>query len=243
MIRHVVLDIEGTTSSLSHVRDQLFPYSRRRVHTWLRRPESARIVAELRDFLSQPRADLRRLGHQLVRWIDDDVKVPPLKTLQGLIWQDGFASGELTSHVYDDVPAALESWREQGLTLHVYSSGSQLAQRLWFRHTQHGDLRWLFRENFDTVVPGPKTDPESYFTIASVLETEPETIVFLSDSVRELDAARAAGWWTVGVRRDGDGEPFDGGHPWIATLDELDLTTDLHDTLTGGRGAEAGPAS
>jgi enolase-phosphatase E1 len=224
VIRHVVVDIEGTTSSPAYVRDRLFPYSRERIHTWLRRPESARVIAEVRRFIGRPRAGRKDVARQLRKWIDDDVKVSALKTLQGLIWQEGFASGELSSHVYDDVPPALRAWSAAGLAISVYSSGSVLAQQLWFRHTQHGDLLPYFNGHFDTITGGPKKEAESYTTIAGLLGVAPDTIVFLSDDVAELDAARSAGWRTVAVRRTGAEGPGSGEHPWIVSFDQLDLS-------------------
>ncbi|AHI01093.1 acireductone synthase [Kutzneria viridogrisea] len=217
----IVTDIEGTTSSISHVHEVLFPYSRARVADWIGRAECAGIVEQVRAEVGRPDAGLDEVAAVLVGWLDADVKIAPLKSLQGLIWQHGYDSGELTAHVYEDVPPALERWRAAGVPVYVYSSGSELAQRLWFRHTQHGDLLDYFAGHFDTVSAGPKKAAESYRVITKALGAEPSAITFLSDVAAELDAAAAAGWHTVGVSRPADGSPEVGRHRRITTFDVL----------------------
>src|SRR5688572_31886471 len=97
--------------------------------------------------------------------MDRDSKSPGLKALQGMIWQEGYASGELHGVVFDDVPKALKRWRAAGIRAAIYSSGSVLAQKLIFGTTQFGDLTPLFDGFFDTAV-GPKRDANSYRMIA-----------------------------------------------------------------------------
>lgn len=210
----IVTDIEGTTSSISHVHDVLFPYSRSRIQDWVRRPEAAEVVRAVS-------ADPDEAASILIGWIDEDVKSTPLKTLQGMIWAQGYADGELTAHVYDDVPPVLARWSEHGVPVYVYSSGSELAQKLWFRHTQHGDLLGHFAGHFDTVSAGPKRETRSYEVIAGKLGVAPAELTFLSDVAAELDAAAAAGWHTVGVSRPADGSPDVGSHRRITSFAEL----------------------
>lgn len=210
----IVTDIEGTTSAIAHVHEVLFPYSRSRIRDWVRRPEAAAVVREVA-------ADPDEAATILIGWIDQDVKASPLKTLQGLIWAEGYASGELTAHVYDDVPPALRRWSDAGVPVYVYSSGSELAQRLWFQHTQHGDLLRHFAGHFDTVSAGPKREVASYQAIAKSIGTEPAGLTFLSDVAAELDAAEQAGWHTVGVSRPEDGSPDVGRHRVIRSFAEL----------------------
>jgi enolase-phosphatase E1 len=210
----IVTDIEGTTSAIAHVHEVLFPYSRSRIQDWVRRPEAASAVREVA-------ADPDEAASILVGWIDADVKATPLKTLQGLIWAEGYASGELTAHVYDDVPPVLARWTAAGVPVYVYSSGSELAQRLWFRHTQHGDLLGHFAGHFDTVSAGPKREVGSYQAIAGKIGVEPTELTFLSDVAAELDAAAEAGWHTIGVSRPEDGSPDVGQHRRITTFAEL----------------------
>lgn len=211
----IVTDVEGTTSAISHVHEVLFPYSRARIPSWVRRPEAAQVVREVA-------ADPDEAAAVLIGWIDADVKATPLKTLQGLIWAEGYASGELTAHVYDDVPPVLRRWSAEGVPVYVYSSGSELAQRLWFRHTQHGDLLGHFAGHFDTVSAGPKREVASYQAIAKSLGVaRPEELTFLSDVAAELDAAAEAGWHTIGVSRPEDGSPDVGQHRRISSFAEL----------------------
>ncbi len=225
----VVVDIEGTTSSTGFVVSTLYPYSRARFAQVLTEraddPDVARAAGQVRDLLGEPGADVPRIVAALHDWLDRDQKVTPLKTLQGLIWADGFAAGDLTAHVYDDVVPALHAWRDAGLRLYVFSSGSLTAQATWFGHSPSGDLLPLFTQRFDTENAGPKRVRSSYEKITAATDEDPEATVFLSDLGAELDAAREAGWLTVGVRRPGEpyadaGTP---GHPEIGGFDELTL--------------------
>jgi enolase-phosphatase E1 len=175
--------------------------------------------------MGEPGADEAAVVARLVRWSDEDAKVTPLKALQGWIWDEGFARGELTSHFFPDVVPALRQWADAGRTLWVFSSGSVAAQRAWFGHSPAGDLRPLLAGHFDTENAGPKRERASYERIAAAIGRPPREIVFLSDVTAELDAARAAGWQTVGVRRPG--EPCYaagvGDHLAVASFAALDL--------------------
>lgn len=149
------------------------------------------------------RPDEQRLCAYVERLMDQDRKSPGLKLLQGQIWEEGYRRGELRGEVFDDVPTALRRWRGAGLTAAVYSSGSELAQRLLFQTTAHGDLTQLFVRFFDTAV-GAKTSADSYRRIARELERPANRMLFVSDVTTELDAARAAGWQTVLCVRPGN---------------------------------------
>ncbi|MFC9629632.1 acireductone synthase [Streptomyces mirabilis] len=226
----VVLDIEGTTSATGFVVDVLYPYSRSRFGALLSErsgdPAVARATAQVRELIAEPDADAARVEKALNGWLDEDRKATPLKTLQGIIWSEGFARGDLVSHFYEDVVPALRAWHAAGVRLHVYSSGSVAAQRAWFRSSPEGDLLPLVEGLYDTENAGPKQEPTSYATIAAALGTAPDRLLFLSDRPGELDAARAAGWRTVGVRRPG--EPYYeqgvGDHPQAGTFDEITIT-------------------
>ncbi|MEE1764144.1 acireductone synthase [Streptomyces sp. SP18BB07] len=228
----VVLDIEGTTSATGFVVDVLYPYSRSRFGALLAErsgdPDVARAVAQVRELIAEPDADAARVEKALNSWLDEDRKATPLKTLQGIIWSEGFARGDLVSHFYDDVVPALRAWHAAGVRLHVYSSGSVAAQRAWFRSSPEGDLLPLLDGLYDTENAGPKQEAESYRTIASDLglAATPDRVLFLSDRPGELDAAREAGWRTVGVRRPG--EPYYeqgvGDHAQAGTFDEITIT-------------------
>lgn len=210
MIRAIVTDIEGTTSSLSFVTEGLYPYARAHLPAFVRErsadPEVRQALAEIHRYAGRALTVEEAIA-QLLAWMDEDRKITPLKTLQGLVWAQGFANGALTSHLYPDVAPQLKAWKARGIRLYVYSSGSVLAQRLIFGHTPDGDLTTLFEGFFDTTT-GQKTDPASYRAIAAALELPPHAIAFLSDNRRELDAARAAGLRTVWLVREG---PVDHG--------------------------------
>ncbi|MEU4609781.1 acireductone synthase [Streptomyces umbrinus] len=227
----VVLDIEGTTSATGFVVDVLYPYSRSRFGALLSErstdPEVVRAVSQVRDLLGEPDADAARVEKALHEWLDEDVKATPLKTLQGLIWSEGFARGDLVSHFYDDVVPVLRRWHGDGVRLHVYSSGSVAAQRAWFASSPDGDLLPLVSGLYDTENAGPKQEPDSYRRIAGSTGTEAGRLLFLSDRPGELDAARAAGWHAVGIRRPG--EPYYeqgvGDHAQAGTFDEITIST------------------
>jgi enolase-phosphatase E1 len=231
-LRTVVIDIEGTTGAAAFVVDRLYPYAARRLPGWLDEhgadPDIARAVAQVRELIGAPAAGVPEVVAALLDWQAADQKVTPLKTVQGKIWENGFASGELTSHFYPDAIPALRAWKAAGKDLYVFSSGSVAAQRSWFGHSPEGDLRPLLSGHFDTENAGPKRAADSYRAIAAATGADPAATVFLSDLVDELDAARAAGWHTAGVRRPG--EPYYergvGDHLEVAALTDLDLSGD-----------------
>lgn len=190
-VRAVLLDIEGTISSKAFARDVLFAYSRRHLSDFVAahggEPETAAIL----------RAASRLAGREdalsaLVEWQERDEKAPPLKAIQGLIWESGYAAGAFRSPVFPDALAALRRWRAAGLPLFVYSSGSLKAQALFFRHNEEGDLTELFSGHFDTEI-GAKIEAASYTRIVEAIGAPAGDILFLSDDARELTAALAAG--------------------------------------------------
>jgi enolase-phosphatase E1 len=150
--------------------------------------------------------------------MDRDRKSTALKSLQGRIWESGYRSGALRSHLYADVRPALERWRSEGKRVAIFSSGSVLAQRLLFAHTPEGDLTPMIDAFFDTTT-GPKREAESYRRIAAALGMPPVGVLFVSDVAAELDAARAAGLKTALCVREGEAPPP--GHPVVRELGEL----------------------
>jgi enolase-phosphatase E1 len=207
----ILTDIEGTTSAIAFVKETLFPFAEAELDAFLDarqdEPEVAAILAAVRAAApgEEPRTALRR-------WMAEDAKVTPLKTLQGLIWQTGFADGRLKGHLWPDVAPCLRAWAQAGLRLAVYSSGSVGAQRLLFGHSEAGDLTPLFAGFFDTKVGG-KRDAASYAAIAAELVLPPGGILFLSDVAEELDAAAASGLQTCQLVRAADGTAPSGRHP------------------------------
>ncbi|MGE0371750.1 MAG: acireductone synthase [Gammaproteobacteria bacterium] len=207
MTRAVLTDIEGTTSSLSFVKDVLFPYARRHIDRYVREHAGEAPVAALLDDarreMDAPGAGIDAVVAQLIDWIDRDRKVTPLKALQGLIWQAGYEAGDFTGHVYEDAVTALRDWHRKGVRLYIYSSGSVHAQKLLFAHSSFGDLTPLFSGYFDTRI-GAKAETTSYQRIAAQIGTAPQAVLFLSDVVAELDAAQQAGMQTCHLVREGE---------------------------------------
>jgi enolase-phosphatase E1 len=226
-IRAIVTDIEGTTSSIDFVRDVLFPYARKRLPAFVEThgdtPEVQHWLHEAAKEAGLIEASRQEIIEMLLRWIDEDRKSTALKALQGMIWKDGYEAGDYRAHVYPDVPARLRAWRAQGLKLYVYSSGSVPAQKLFFHHSEAGDLGPLFAGYFDTQT-GPKREAASYAAIAEAIDEQPAHILFLSDIVQELDAARAAGFQTGWLLRDpaqdASGTPM---HPAYRDFDAINV--------------------
>ena len=239
-IRGVVLDIEGTTTPISFVHEELFFYSRIHVRDYLERHfDSEGVRADVQLLREEHAADVNK-GKQpppltepgapteinslttYVHWlIDLNSKATGLKSLQGKIWHDGYADGTLRSQVFPDVAPALARWRVAGLSISIFSSGSALAQQLLFAHTEAGDLTRVINNYFDTSI-GKKGEAESYRRIAESIGARPEELLFVSDVVAELAAAREAGMKTVLSIRPGN-EPQESAdqYPRILSFDEL----------------------
>ena len=222
-ITHVLLDIEGTTCPVSFVSEVLFPYASASMEPYLETHQGNADIAKLmRDvevaWREDAHPDARALLQQqdsaaslsvhalsayLRQLIGRDIKLTPLKDLQGRIWRSGYASGELIAPLFDDVPRALQRWHDGGFTLAVYSSGSVPAQQLLYGHCHEGDLTGLFSHWFDTKT-GPKQAEKSYLMIATEMQTTPANVLFISDSLQELEAADTAGMKTLFSDREGN---------------------------------------
>ena len=203
-VKAVVTDIEGTTTPIEFVHEVLFPYARERLQAFCaaheNEPDVAKALAGARELAGQPALDLDGTVALLLQWMAEDRKAGPLKSLQGLIWRDGYEGGVLKGQVYEDVPGELRRWRERGLSLFVYSSGSVAAQKLIFGYSDKGDLTPLFDGYFDTGI-GAKVESASYARIAEENGLAPEEILFLSDHAGEVAAALEAGLQAVRLDR------------------------------------------
>lgn len=207
MIRVILTDIEGTTSSISFVHEVLFPYSAEHLEAFVREGhddnleiwEQLNAVAEQSGIAAD---DIDGLIDVLQQWIQEDRKETSLKALQGMLWEQGYERGDFKGHVYDDASQYLKLWHDRGLRLYVYSSGSVKAQKLIFGFSEAGDLTPFFSGYFDTRV-GAKKDSESYRNILGELGVEAESVLFLSDVEAELEAAEEAGMRTAWLVRDG----------------------------------------
>ena len=211
----VLMDIEGTTTPLSFVHDVLFPYAQTRLPAFCAEHAQDLVMDEVKAQAAgaDPLAALQG-------WMAADMKLAPLKTIQGLIWAEGYEGGALTGTLYPDVPPALRRWVKAGLRLYVYSSGSVAAQRLLFRHSDAGDLSGLFQGFFDTAA-GPKRDAGSYASIARGINLAPGELLFLSDVEAELDAAAEASLRTCQLARPEDRTVAGTRHPVAAEFGEV----------------------
>lgn len=205
MIKAILTDIEGTTSSISFVHDVLFPYAYDKMSDFLtqnwQNPQVKNIVlevAKLENLLNFTPLEITTI---LREWIKLDRKVTPLKDLQGIIWEEGYKNGDYRSHIYQDAYEKLVSWHSQNIPIYIYSSGSVYAQKLFFSHSEYGNLLHLFSGFYDTNI-GNKKESKSYHNIANSLELKPDEIIFLSDVEGEVNSAFAVEISTVWVIRD-----------------------------------------
>lgn len=225
MIKAVVTDIEGTTTSISFVSDRLFPYARERIRKFINEnadlPQVASEIAAIKKELNNENLSLDEVADALESWIDQDKKITPLKSLQGLIWRTGYENGSLKGHLYPEVKSVLTAWKQQGISLYVYSSGSVEAQKLLFGHSEQGDLTPLFSGFFDTKIGGKK-EPQSYQRILESLALPGHEVLFLSDVTAELNAAAKAGLTTLALDRECICDGF-GEHPFVHNFEQIDL--------------------
>jgi enolase-phosphatase E1 len=226
--RALLLDIEGTTTPMEFVYQVLFPFARTHAAAYLQREgESAACRAAI-DRLRAEQGEDQARGEQppaltldYVRWLmDRDRKSPGLKALQGLIWQNGFNSGELRGQVYPDVAPALRRWHRLGVDVYIYSSGSVLAQQLLFGSAGGSDLTTFLKGYFDTAA-GPKSLPASYRTIVERIGIPPQQVLFVSDVIEELDAARASGLRTALCVRGAVAPSGPAAHPVIRSFEDI----------------------
>jgi enolase-phosphatase E1 len=236
----LLLDIEGTTSSVSYVYDVLFPYARERLRDFLSAHWDDPLVDRARELVardagresfaafiaSDSSADApppETLAGHLERLMQTDAKATGLKDLQGLIWRDGFLSGQLVAHVYPDVPPALAAWTAAGREVRIFSSGSIAAQRLFMAHSIAGNLSRFLSGHYDTTI-GPKRSASSYEAIAAEMGLPAAEILFISDVVAELDAAQNAGLQTALAMRPGNApSPTGHSHAAIESFDQIEL--------------------
>jgi 2,3-diketo-5-methylthio-1-phosphopentane phosphatase len=226
----ILTDIEGTTSSISFVKDVLFPYARRALPDFVRAHGQEPQVRRWLDAVATECGGICSdavIVETLQGWIDQDRKHTALKALQGMIWETGYREGAYRAHFYPEVADVLRGWHAAGLPLYVYSSGSVPAQKQFFGYSEAGDLLDLVSGWFDTEVGG-KREVASYRAIVAALGVPAERIVFLSDVVEELDAAREAGLQTRLLdRREDYPQPRTGaathGHERVENFQQIAL--------------------
>lgn len=205
MTNHFLFDIEGTIGDILFVRNVLFPFARKRIaqhfaQHWMDSSLQS-IVSEARAASEMPLLTPGEATLQFQTWIDEDRKITPLKTLQGILWKEGYASGELKAHLYPDAVALFQRLRAEHKKLYIYSSGSIAAQKLYLQYSVAGDLTGNFSGYFDTTT-GAKADPASYTRIAEAIPAMPSDITFFSDAIPEVRAAQSAGFRVFCVDRN-----------------------------------------
>ena len=234
----ILLDIEGTTTPIAFVTQVLFPHARAHLRSYLDRhgnspPYLALMAAFRQEYAADEQAgapvppwappgeDARPSVQAYAEWLmDRDRKSPALKELQGYIWEEGYQKGELVGQVFEDVPPAFQRWRREQVRLGIFSSGAVLAQRWLFRCSSAGDLSSYLHWYFDTHT-GSKQDPESYRQIAAEVGELPPDVLFVSDVVAELNAARAAGLGTILSVRPGNAPQPPHDHRIVTSFDEI----------------------
>jgi enolase-phosphatase E1 len=239
-VHGILLDIEGTTTPIQFVYHVLFPFARAHLKDYLRRNAGSeefqrdlmRLREEHRDdtasgfappkWVNEPQdAQIESIAHYVFWLMDRDRKSVALKSLQGKIWQQGYLQGELKGQLFDDVPPAMKDWKKRNLDVRIFSSGSVLAQRLLFAHTEFGDLTRFLFGYFDTNI-GSKTDQESYRRIAAKFQLPASEVLFISDMTAELDVAESAGMQTLLCVRPGNlPPPAKHGHAIISSFSEI----------------------
>lgn len=244
LAKTVLVDIEGTTTSISFVKETLFPYVRQNLKDYIetkwedeefkqdyeKLKEQAKKDEEekLEGFIAitgdKPEEEKDSLLKNVLWQMDNDRKTAALKQLQGHMWREAYKTGTVKGHIYEDVPKAIESWTNNGQKIYIYSSGSVEAQKLLFEYSIHGDLLKYFNGFFDTEV-GAKQESDSYKNILSKISENPSDVVFLTDVVKEAAAAKEAGLSTIIVVREGNAPLTDEENITYTTIKSfLDLT-------------------
>ncbi|XP_037949470.1 enolase-phosphatase E1-like [Teleopsis dalmanni] len=216
--RAVLLDIEGTTTSISFVKDELFPYAIEHAKEFLDETwedattkevvNNLQVLNEFNEFKQNTNEDSLDISSKIiadfVKYLTDlDLKLGPFKTLQGMIWKKGYEDGKLKGHLFDDCFSAFFNWNSVDLNVAIYSSGSVAAQKLLFSHSVSGDLSPVISHYFDTTI-GNKRVPESYIQIAKEMGLVIREIVFLTDVWEEAKAAKQAGMQVIIMLRPGN---------------------------------------
>ena len=225
MVKAIVTDIEGTTTSVSFVYDVLFPYAREQMPSYIKNHSQQLDVIKQLQLINievGKSLSINEAVEQLLLWMDEDKKLTPLKTLQGMIWERGYQTNGFEGDVYEDVPANIKKWQDMGIPVYIYSSGSIKAQKLLFSHSIAGDLTPWLSGYFDTTI-GAKKDHQSYLKIANDINKPATEILFLSDVTDELDAANQAGMQTVLLIRNKNDNSFQSGYICAENFNQIQV--------------------
>lgn len=220
-VKAVLLDIEGTTTPISFVKDKLISYFRENVKTYLEthfeQEETQNVIKELRELATKdaaeekegavaiPEEEQEKIIEAVINYvfwqIDNERKTTPLKKIQGYIWREAYKTGKVQGELYEDVLPAIKSFIAEQKKVYTYSFGTVEAQKLLFKHSTSGDVAQHFEGHFDTEI-GDKKEKESYVKIAKQIEFEPDQVLFVTDIADEAKAAAQAGFKTVMMMRD-----------------------------------------
>ncbi|EPX72870.1 methionine salvage haloacid dehalogenase-like hydrolase [Schizosaccharomyces octosporus yFS286] len=184
MVKYLLLDIEGTVGSISFVKDDLFSYAEKHYKEYVEQHyEEDQNLHALGDSPESTLSAIRKLHAE-------GSKDRHFKHVQGSIWKDGYKRNELVSHLFPDVIPFIERALQIGSKVYIYSSGSVPAQKLYFSHTESGDILPFLSGFFDTTT-GIKTESDSYKKIIG--DSDAREWLFLSDNINELKAAQRIG--------------------------------------------------
>ena len=227
MIKFVLMDIEGTTTSIDFVHKTLFPYASQNIASFIKNNMTdPRVMEQLEAVKATVLEETEKAINAedaidtLLGWIEADRKHTALKAIQGYLWREGYEKGQYKGHLYQDVLPNLKKWIQEGKKLGIYSSGSIEAQKLLFGYSEEGDITPHLSAYFDTTT-GHKRTVNSYKKISEALSLNAGEIIFLSDVQQELDAAKQAGMKTTQLVRPGTQPSED--HPFVYSFDELVL--------------------
>lgn len=226
----ILLDVEGTTTSIDFVAKVLFPYSAKKMQSFVEKnissPKYKTYFESLSKKIALPLENYSQATHQITNYllelIKKDVKDPDLKSLQGFIWEEGYLNNEIKGHIYPDVKDKLHHWVNKGIKLGIYSSGSVKAQKLLFRNSIYGDLDKLFSFNFDLEV-GAKKNFTSYAKIADQVDLDPTEILFISDSLEEVTCAQQANYKVCCITREGSPSSSIENCQFVSSFDEIKI--------------------
>lgn len=230
---NVVLDIEGTVCPISFVKEELFPYFLKQLPEILNNYEfplsknddsNDPIVSILTQFDENIYQNKSKLVQHITQLVNDDVKDPTLKSLQGFIWENGYTNGSIMAPLFEDAIEAIKLWSGLCDGLYIYSSGSVKAQKLLFGNVkivkrddsvECADFNGLITDYFDTVNIGKKTVVDSYVKILDKIGIDADDseakskCLFLSDNPLEVEAAIKAGMTSFIIDKPGNYELSD----------------------------------
>ncbi|EGV60807.1 enolase-phosphatase E1 [Yamadazyma tenuis] len=217
----LVLDIEGTVCSISFVKDVLYPYFMDQFEVFLADldyPLSNKPVGQtptdtelINNIVAQfpQHATLDAVASHIRQLVANDVKDPILKSFQGFVWKLGYEKGDLLAPIYPDAINVIKTFSQHS-KIYIYSSGSVKAQKLLFKYVKDGnnvvDLNQYLSGYFDITTAGSKQEASSYESILKSIgyDTNPSHVLFLSDNVKEIHAAKEAGIAVSIVDRPGN---------------------------------------